>query len=373
MKVVVDGIIYSMAAYGIPNVFREILPRMCDLEPALQVKLFLRKTLQQQPPGHSNIIPCWIPRIERYLRPRKFWQQWDSKARQFIQQFYIDSGKKQIWHSTYYTSPWQWKGKRVATVHDLITEKFAASFFQTSSIRFRQEKGCSKREADAIICVSQTTAQDLQEWYRIDPSRVRVIYNGVSDVFRLIDSSVELVDPQIHDPFLLYVGARYHEYKNFDGLLFAYSHWRLRSDIPLVVVGKPWSKDEIRQLTELGLVESVHLLTNCSDQRLCLLYNSATALIYPSKYEGFGLPLIEAMRCGCPIIASRILSSIEVAGEIPIFFDLDEPDSMLAAFDQALREGRDSLRTQAGLAHANLFSWDRASRQTLEVYRSLSA
>jgi glycosyltransferase involved in cell wall biosynthesis len=154
-------------------------------------------------------------------------------------------------------------------------------------------------------------------------------------------------------------------------LLQAYSSWPRRKEVDLVVVGGKWSKKEVQHLAKLGITDRVHLLRDVDDQKLCLLYNQATAFVYPSIYEGFGIPLLEAMACGCPIIASRIPSTLEVAGECPIYFEPTEAEDLLAAFDIALSEGRASERVRSGLEQVKCYSWDKTARWTLEVYRAL--
>ena len=138
-----------------------------------------------------------------------------------------------------------------------------------------------------------------------------------------------------------------------------------------MAVGKAWSKDEQRCMENLKIRDKVHLLTNIDDPDLCLLYNQAVAFVYPSLYEGFGIPLLEAMACGCPVIASRIPSTLEVAGEHPIYFEPAEVASLLEALDTALLEGRDSARVYSGLEWVKQYSWERTTEQTLEVYRTL--
>jgi glycosyltransferase involved in cell wall biosynthesis len=160
-------------------------------------------------------------------------------------------------------------------------------------------------------------------------------------------------------------------YKNFYGLLDVYNAWDRRNDVSIVVVGQQWSNDEKRYIKNLDLSKRVHLMTEVDDETLCQLYNQALALVFPSIYEGFGLPLLEAMSCGCPVIASSIPSSIEVAGECPIYFDHLQPASLLNAFDKVFSEGRNSGRTKRGLEWVKRFSWDRTALQTLEVYRSM--
>ena len=127
---------------------------------------------------------------------------------------------------------------------------------------------------------------------------------------------------------MLYVGRRSH-YKNFSTLLQAYSVWKHRNEITLAAVGPPGSRVEEQQLAKLGIHDRVHYLTNVNDEELCLLYNEAIAFVYPSLYEGFGVPLLEAMASGCPIIASRIPATIEVAGECPVYFEATEVGSLL--------------------------------------------
>ena len=127
-----------------------------------------------------------------------------------------------------------------------------------------------------------------------------------------------------------------------------------------------------QRLLDLGVQDNVRLLTNVDDDTLRFLYNRAAAFIYPSLYEGFGIPLLEAMACGCPIVASKIPSTLEVAGDCPVYFEPENVASLVAALDEALIEGTDSGRVQSGLEHVKRYSWERTTKETLEVYRSLS-
>lgn len=172
------------------------------------------------------------------------------------------------------------------------------------------------------------------------------------------------------NPFFLYIGSRAH-YKKFDLLLDAFSKYKEKG-MNLVVVGPAWTSKEIRMMEDLKVQDGVILMTGADDQMLCQLYNRAEAFIYPSLYEGFAIPLLEAMACGCPIIASRIPSSIEIAGESPVYIDAMEPYEMIRAFDIVLSEKRNAERINAGLHRAAQYSWDKTAEQTLSVYRSLS-
>lgn len=354
---------------GISRLYNEILPRMCDLDDSLRITLFTEGRLKQELPKHRQITHLAIPPMKRYLRPRRVWGPVIPRARRFVRRLWVGRGRGQVWHSTYYTLPEQWDGAQAVTVHDMIHERFSHLFNRPEAAEFRARKRASILAADRIICVSETTRQDVQHFYGLDGARIRVIPHGCSDVFRpLAGDDCPLTLPAA-ESFLLYVGSRA-PYKNFHGLVRAYSAWPGRDEVALIVVGQDWSADEGRLLRELGLAERVRLLTDVDDETLCVLYNRAAALVLPSFYEGFGIPLLEAMACGCPIVASRIPSTIEVAGDCPVYFEPTAMDSLWAALDLALSEGRDTARVQQGLQRVQRYSWDQAAQQTLEVYRS---
>jgi glycosyltransferase involved in cell wall biosynthesis len=140
----------------------------------------------------------------------------------------------------------------------------------------------------------------------------------------------------------------------------------------MVIVGGEWSAEERKSLKELGISERMLLLHRADDETLRDLYNTAVAFVYPSLYEGFGIPLLEAMACGCPVVASSIPATIEVAGDCPVYFDKAEVEDLVPALDRVLLEGRDSPRTAVGLERVKAFSWGKTAEQTLAVYHSLA-
>ena len=372
LKVVVDGIIYQRQSHGgISRLFSEILPRMCDMDDLLRITLLTEGKLRQSLPEHQRIIHRVIPPVRRYLRPGRVWKPVIPPVRRSVRRLWIGRGEGQIWHSTYYTLPEPWDGLQVVTVVDMIHEHFADMLDRPKNDQFREQKRRCVQDADTIICISETTRQDLQRFYRLDSDSVYVVPLACSEVFRRLEQGYDSLETPTKWPFLLYVGSR-SRYKNFDGLIQAYSVWAHREEVTLVVVGRPWSAGEERRLAELGIQDCVHLLTDADDEELCRLYNQAAAFVSSSLYEGFGIPLLEAMACGCPVVASRIPSTIEVAGECPIYFEPTEVDDLVNAFDAALCEGQNSERVQAGGEHVKCYSWDKTARRTLEVYHALS-
>lgn len=372
MEVVIDCVIYrSQTRGGISRLFSEILPRMCQADNSLHITLLIQGRLKQSLPAHPHITACSIPCINHLPYPRRLWEPIIRIVNESMRRLKVGSGKNKIWHSTYYTLPKKWAGYSVATVHDMVFELFPQFYNGPDFDLFRQRKLLSVQQADAVICVSDTTRRDVIRLYELDVDKIHVVPNACSDVFKRLDDAK--LPCKIERPFLLYIGNRA-RYKNFDVLAKAYSLWCRRKEIALVLVGgKSFSVSEQWLMDELAIAGQVKLLRDIDDETLCCLYNRAVAFIYPSLYEGFGMPLLEAMTCGCPVVASRIPSTIEVAGDCPIYFNPMEEDDLLNALDVALSEGRNSERVRTGLEKVKSYSWDRTAAQTLEVYRNIYA
>ncbi len=371
MDVVVDGLIYeAQARGGISRLFSEILPRMCELESSLLVTLLTVGRLRQPIPAHPRIRHRPLLAADHWLRPSRVWRPVIPRVRAWVQQVWLGHSTGKLWHSTYYTMLPKWEGPVVVTVHDMIYERFAHLFNGRSDHWFRQQKRRCVLAADVVICVSETTAQDVQQFYGLDRDRMKVVPHAHSPIFRLLERSDKVGVSPTTKPFLLYVGGRGH-YKNFAGFLRAYSLWPRRREVDIVVAGPPWSKDEHQALIRQDLAGQVHCVGQVDDEALCRLYNQAVAFVYPSLHEGFGIPLLEAMACGCPVVASRIPSALGVAGDCPVYFDPSDPLSFVTALERAVSEGRTAVRVRCGLDHTQHYSWNETARQTLDVYRSL--
>ena len=368
MEAIVDAVaLQSGRRGGISRMYREILPRMCDIEPSLSVTLLAEGKSWRSAPEHEHIACQHIPSVKRYLRPGRLWRPVVPRATRLVRRLWIGRGQGKIWHSTYYTWPDPWDGWQVVTVPDMIHERYG-HLFGAESDSFKSRKRLCVGRADVVVCISETTRQDLQRFYGLNTDKVVVIPLASSAIFQRQD---DLTQRDTWEPFLLYVGSRVH-YKNFGVLLQAYRLWKHRDEVALLAVGKPWSADERQLLFELGIQDRVRLLTDVDDGELCRLYNRAEVFIYPSLYEGFGIPLLEAVSCGCPVVASQTPSTVEVAGECPVYFEPANAESLLDAIDVALSLERDSDRVQLGLELVQRYSWDRTAEQTLDVYRTLT-
>lgn len=372
MDLIVDSIIYYNQRFGgISRLYTEILPRLCDLEPELTITLLTYpQGLPDGLPQHERIYLRPIPDVDRYIRPYRFWRPYYSQLRKLATRVLLGRSKRKIWLSTYYTFPIAWAGTQVFVAYDFIYEKYRQEYWQDELSRAEkviQNKAAAIARADLVICISETTRQDLRELYHVPDHKTAVVHLAHKSSFILLDESAD----KQKGKFILYVGARY-RYKDFDILLRSYANWPSRFEIGLVCVGgEEWTETEKQDLFRYGLDTLVTLYPQVDDLHLCRLYNQALAFIYPSRYEGFGIPLLEAMACGCPVIASRIPSSVEVAGDVPIFFTPGNMDELIAALDQTVHEGRSAPRTVAGLALARQYSWENTAQGFLHGLRSL--
>jgi glycosyltransferase involved in cell wall biosynthesis len=259
----------------------------------------------------------------------------------------------------------------VITVHDMINEQFPDTF-SASDATARNKRQCIQ-QADYILCNSTCTADDLIRLSGVSRSKVSVTYLGCSEQFAA-DAPAGEAAPHPR-PYLLYVGHRA-GHKNFDAMLAAYAGSRhLREEFDLIVFGgMPFTRAERERMAALKLPREGVLRWSGSDAALARGYRHARALVYPSKYEGFGIPPLEAMRAGCAVACSNTSSMPEVVGDAALLFDPTDVDGMRYAMNEICFNDRTrSQLIAAGLERGRQFSWDRCASETLAVYGELTS
>jgi glycosyltransferase involved in cell wall biosynthesis len=257
----------------------------------------------------------------------------------------------------------------VVTIFDMINELFPETF--PSSDRTAANKRLCVERAEHVLCISESTANDLVRLCGVPRERISVTYLGCSDVFA--DEAPDDEPPPQPRPYLLYVGHRA-GHKNFDAMLEAYAGSRqLRTEFDLVVFGGlHFNRAERERIAELHIPQARVIRWSGSDAELARAYRHARALVYPSKYEGFGIPPLEAMSARCAVACSNVSSIPEVVGNAARLFDPNDLQSVLEAMEAvALNDGLRSNLIAAGLTRSQLFSWDRCADQTLAAYRPL--
>ena len=275
-------------------------------------------------------------------------------------------------HETYYAERPTCGGKmpRALTVYDMIHERFPDSFATNNQVK--RIKACAVQRADHIFCISENTRRDLLEIHQLPEDLVTVTYLGYDALPQSALTAADLVGAA---PYLLHVGGR-HGYKNFEGLLraFAASSW-LRDNLRLVSFGAAaFTREERSLIAALGLTAMQVIHLGGGDDRLAALYKGAAAFVYPSRYEGFGIPPLEAMSLNCPVICSNTSSIPEVVGEAGEYFNPLDIEAIGAAIERVLQSPvRRSELVALGQSRCKQFSWERCAQETHNVYRRLAA
>ena len=287
------------------------------------------------------------------------------------------AGRVDVFHSTSHFFWPQRKGKRLATVHDLTIFKMPQLFPPQMRGFCRESIGRIVNSADLICADSHHTRADILETFRVSEIKVKVVYAGVAQCFRRLELRPEWRHEtfRIKKPFILFVGV-IEPRKNIDALVDAYENlWRKgRISCQLVIAGrKGWLYEPI--VDKISRSRSKHqicLLNYVKPSDLVLLYNAAELFVYPSLYEGFGLPVLEAMACGTPVVTSNVSSLPEIAGDAAWYVDPLSVESLSHGIETMINDG--NLRkdlSRKGLERSRLFSWRNTANQVLELYQSL--
>ena len=272
-----------------------------------------------------------------------------------------------VLHETYYSTPLPARTARkgiVVTVYDMIHELYPQYFASGDSTTTSKRRAVQR--ADQVICISEQTRKDLLQVLDVDPDKARTIHIG----FEVPELEV---GPSIVDgPYLLYVGVR-GGYKNFSSLVEALAgRQSLLRDYRLVAFGgaKP-DEGELAKLASSGIARDRFLWFGGSDRTLRRLYRHASAFIYPSLYEGFGIPPLEAMGQGCPVVCSRAGSIVEVVGDAGEYFSPEDPDDIANAITRAIDPATAGSLQKRGFERIRKFSWSNCAKQTREVYSGM--
>ena len=259
----------------------------------------------------------------------------------------------------------------IVTVHDLERICFPFSTQEAGEEISLEKDAQAIRKAEAIIAVSENTKKDLLKYLQIPDNKITVVHNGVNH-----ESFKPTYRPVLSSPYILYVGSE-RPRKNLGRLLEAFAELKKVpgfTDLKLIKCGDPGRSDSFRDVTlqkikELRLDSEVIFIDTISDDMLSAYYTSARVLVYPSLYEGFGLPVLEAMACDCPVIASNVSSLPEVAGDAALLFDPYNTSDMYNSMKSILTDDilRDNL-VKKGRIHCKAFSWQQTAVKTLNVY-----
>ena len=361
MKILFDNKIFINQINGGPSVyFINLIKKLQEINYKTNIssKLHLSNALSDsgihntgnKVPFNSNLI--------KYNFLKKYLHKINNKnCNKEIKNF-----KPNIFHTTYYENynySYDHKLEKVVTIFDLINEKFNKTFY-------KEKKNSHKKEilnfADKIICISNNTKKDLLNYYDIDEKKISVIYLGYPNIKKNLLKIFDF-------PYILFVGTRW-KYKNFENLLKAISFSNyLKKNFKLVAFGGGKFNKYEEDLIKKYDLKNVFQIEG-DETKLHSCYKYASIFVYPTKYEGFGLPILESFLYECPVACSYNSSLPEVAGDGATYFNPDDPDDICDKIEKILisSEINEDLKKKSSL-QLKKFSWSKCAKETYEFYK----
>ncbi len=313
------------------------------------------------------------------FQARPLWTPSHHRFEQYLLALELRLCPLDVLHSPDFIPPFRRRCRSIITIHDLGFLLYPQSLTK-SSARYYGQIDQAVRNTDHIIAVSESTRRDIVRLLGVPEHKITVIYEAPRRFFHVLPD-VD-VRPRLRKrfglerDFVLFLGT-IEPRKNVPTLLSAFQQLlgHYHPEVDLVVAGAPgWLTDEVSGLVgRLGLSGRVHFLGRVSDEEVVWLYNATRMLVLPSFYEGFGLPPLEAMACGAPVVVSDVSSLPEVVGDAGLLVDPTDADQLTVAIWRLLSD--EALRQELigkGFRRAACFSWERAARETLELYRRVA-
>ena len=354
---------------GIHNYIQQLLHHLPAADPSLQVTVFT----SQRREGHETTPDAFEWRTSRWSTDRPWVRiAWE----QLVQPWALVRAGVHLVHALAFVSPLVTTVPAVITVHDLSFLRFPERFRPANRLYLSTLTRLSCRRARRVIAVSQATADEVVRLLDVPVDRVDVVPHGVEHTrFRLLPSAlVEAFrrEKGLPERFVLFVGTL-EPRKNLITLVEAFARMQaVRDKVRLVIAGgKGWYYQEIfKRVEELGLGKAVYWVGFVPGAELPLWYNAATVFVYPSLYEGFGMPLLEAMACGTPVIASATSSLPEVVGDAGLLVTPHDVTGLADNMERLLVDtGWQAELSQRGRARASTFTWDATAQATVASYR----
>jgi glycosyltransferase involved in cell wall biosynthesis len=360
---------------GIGRYVRELVKALARQHDAYSYRLFVagvgKKPLPPSPSlqftwSPTRITPAWLARI------------WYRAHIPFSVENLV--GNVDLYHATDFVLPPTRKtAKTLLTVHDLSFMRVPETASPSLKAYLEDVVPRSARRADHILADSEATRQDLIAYYELDPTKITVLYSGVDSQFQPVTEKTQLKAVRhkygLGDrPYIFSVGT-VQPRKNYGRLIEAASLMRERGiEVDVVIAGgRGWLEDPIyAAIEQYGTSEYVHFIGFAADEDLPALYGGAVCVALPSLYEGFGLPILEAMACGVPVLTSNISSLPEVAGDAALTVTPTDTEAIVAALIRLIEDDqlRDDL-IQRGFARARQFTWDASAAQLRGIYQAM--
>lgn len=366
MKVGFDAAPVFSAYGGIGQYVRSLFPIMVHLAPEIEWVGFV--------PDHQGKYPPWGKSLAISYCPASSWSSWRWRA----------GAEKtmDIFHGTNFKARDYGQRSTVLTIHDLWLTRnphYSKKFFGQALSSWKL--GRQAKRAAKVVAVSRFSAREIHEVFGVPLEKIAVIYHGCSSEmymdrdqsrFREMCHRLDLSER----PYIFFVGGA-EPRKNHRLLFHAYSQSsRLRQSFQLVAVGNVESRGNnlIRTAGEYGIADLVCCPGFVTPTDLRILYSFATAFVFPSLYEGFGIPVVEAMACGTPMILAEGTALPEIGGDAAWYVNPNNPEQLRDCLERLLfDEAQQQHMTETGMKRAGQFTWEKAAQDTLNVYREVMA
>ena len=370
MKIGIDARMYGVGFTGIGRYTAELIEELARQDEVHEYVLFMRKESYDR-------FQCPNERFKKVLADYAHY----SFGEQFGFNRVLMREKLDLMHFTHFNAPIFYNRPFIVTIHDLTLSFFPGKKMNRFFHRWAYHRVIHRvtRRAKKIIAVSEHTKKDLIETLKVPEDKIEVVYNGVSAKFGGVEP---LPRPELFKslglsrPYFLYTGV-WRDHKNLVGLIRAFAAFNEKTgqQYELVITGphNPTYQEVPDTVRALGVEASVHLVGLVSEATIYALYLNALAYVFPSFYEGFGLPPLEAMQCGTPVLASNVSAIPEICGEgNALYFDPHRIDDIQAKLDLFIKDPPLRQRLiDRGKERVKFFSWSRMAAQVLRVYNSV--
>lgn len=358
MNIVIDARMVGQEMHGIARYTYNLIKGVLNIDQKNKYIVLIGKDFPNIKTGNFE---------RRILRSR-----WISISEQWELVNVLKELKPDLYHAPSFVAPVLNPFPMVMTIHDVNHIALADNYSLFHTLYYRFIVGPSAKKSSKILTDSEFSKKEISKYLLLPDEKIRVIYSGCGEEFRPIKDQKELERLRkrysLPETLILYVGS-YKPHKNVSNLLNAYA--RLSLEIPLVLSGKG-NKDLLALSKALKVDKKIIFIGDIKESDLPAIYNCATLFVFPSFYEGFGLPPLEAMSCGCPVICSNTSSLPEVVGDAAIMVNPHDTKELAAAIHKILSdEGFRQEMIRRGLKRAAMYSWEETARRTLQVYEEV--
>lgn len=369
MKIGIDARLYGPISKGIGRYLQELISNLEKMDQNNEYVIFLYSE-------NFNDYEPKNPRFKKVLAPYR----WYALAEQLKFPKLIKKQGIDLMHFPHFNVPVFYRKPFVLTIHDLILTKFPSKRASTKSfltywiknLFYRVVIKSALKRAKKIIAVSNFTKDDIVQQFNTNPKKIKVIYEGLSK-FEIGEKSNDkslILEYNITKPYILYAGNAY-PHKNLEHLLLAFKKISKEKNLQLALVGKKdyFYQNLQKKAKKLNLKDKVLFLGYLTDEKLALIYKNALAYVFPSLYEGFGLPPLEAMSFGVPVLSSNAASLPEILGKAALYFNPKDTDQIAEKIKQITE--KEDLRKEMqekGRKQIKKYSWQKCAEKTLQIY-----